>query len=220
MTNSAPKFPLPLAHCFGLDPNDITVHDGSKLMDQQALIAWQRRYRNAWNSDGVVTGAFDGPTQRACIDVQRRLGLVITAVLDQATWDAVWAPTEDAEKPAESPVEAPAGPALTEDQGPPVVAQAQPVKPTRVGSASKAQKSAANKIVWRHRADGEMPRWMDNPEFDREQVARIKLGISADEDLAERLKGLQLIAGIEQTGSLDAATAWLLEERAPGTLAL
>lgn len=83
------KFPLSNGHSFGPNPLDVRSHDGNdSLHDQKGLTHWQRRFQLLWNREAPVTGRFDGPTQRACLTVQREYELPMTAVLDAETWAA------------------------------------------------------------------------------------------------------------------------------------
>lgn len=114
------KFPLPAGHTFGVaNPYQIQVHDGSEAVEHTLAIRdWQLRYKAEWDRDQPVTGRFDGPTQRACIAVQRARGLNYSQVLDADTWDAVFSggapspelfsktePAPEVNAPADSPSE-------------------------------------------------------------------------------------------------------------------
>lgn len=101
------KFPLGAGHVFGVaNSYQVTVHDGSEdISHEMGLRDWQSRYKRDWDRDQPVTGRFDGPTQRACISVQRARGLNYSQVLDADTWSAVFNPAPPAPEAPESPVE-------------------------------------------------------------------------------------------------------------------
>jgi hypothetical protein len=85
------SFPLPHGHYFGLNPFDVRCHTGDdNWVDEARIKAWQRKYSLTWDRAQPATGRFDGPTQRAVVAVQRKLGLPVSAVLDEDTWRAVF----------------------------------------------------------------------------------------------------------------------------------
>jgi hypothetical protein len=221
---------------YGLDPNDVTVHDGQQSWtDFQNLTVWQRRYA-LLDREGVVTGHFDGPTQRACIGQQKLHNLPVTAVLDEATWYTVWREPPGPPEPPKmtvqevvaalekAAVKAPESHAdATEPETPVEPKGKAPAKPMAVKDPSpkprlgeRVSKSNANKILWRHRDEGEAPAWMNLPPDDQLDTAMVKLGLTPNADLEEfksRVRGVQRLSALPETGILDSATAWLIEER-------
>lgn len=131
------KFPLEAGHVFGVaNPYRVTVHDGTEAVEHElGLRDWQMRYQREWDRDQPITGRFDGPTQRACMRVQRERGLVPSNVLDRDTWDAVFSFTERApevNKPAESPADgSDTLPVVTEPVKPPTATLEAPNVPRR-----------------------------------------------------------------------------------------
>jgi hypothetical protein len=84
-------FPLQSGHLFGPATGDLRHHNGAQsLTDTRDLARWQRAYQQRINSTMQVTGRFDGPTQKAAVQVQEWAGLPVTGTIDQATWEAVW----------------------------------------------------------------------------------------------------------------------------------
>jgi hypothetical protein len=168
--------------------------------DAHALTLWQQRYLLREDREMVVTGRFDGPTQRAAIALQRKLGLPITALVDNATWDALWA-TETAENAPGIPDTTPK--AQRGPEGPPgeVLAKADP-------------KDRAAKITKRN--GGGRPPWMTKNVLLTTAKSRAVLSMpnATQDELAARLRGVQTAAGLAVTGMLDVPTAWVLDEMA------
>lgn len=210
MTQPVPGFPLPMGHRFGLSPYDLQVHDGSEtLQDQHYLRLWQREYAR-YDRDMTVTGAFDGPTQRACIATQRACNLTITADLDEPTWEAVF-DGRLAPRPVETPAQ-PKPPGWFDDLGKLAgVVDTPPMKQSR--AKARAEESNRNKIIYRNRHKGPAPAWYDEPDA----VTKIRsiLGMPPGrytQELRARVKGLQRAGGLAVTGEVDKATAWLIDE--------
>jgi len=193
------KFPLPLGHAFGHNPYDLQMHDGSDHVgDSHWLTQWQQRYLFE-DREMVITGRFDGPTQRAAIAVQRSRRLPITAVVDKATWDALWA-TESAQNAPAVPEGTPGAPEGSEGSGE-VLAKADP-------------KERAAKITKRN--GGGRPPWMTRNLLLTTAKVRAILAMpdATQDELAARLRGVQTAAGLTVTGVLDVPTAWVLDEMA------
>lgn len=92
------KFPLPMGHVYGVNPYSIQHHRGDTITEVLALKAFQARAALVLDADLKVTGQYDGPTQRVVADIQRSNALLVTAELNQPTWDALWS-TERAQNP-------------------------------------------------------------------------------------------------------------------------
>jgi hypothetical protein len=213
------KFPLPAGHKFAVNPWSIQVHDGSEtLHDEKCLRLWQRQYALTWDRSQPITGRFDGPTQRAVVAVQRKMGLTITAELDQATWDATFEGPESHVEPRTEPevtpvqVEAPRG--GSEAQG----------RTERLPGASGDD----NHSELAELTVSEVPSWFKPVKGGRlgpasrgpavRQVRQL-LGMQSRDswsyDVTQRVRGLQRAYGLPVTGFVDAPTAQLLDSLPP-----
>lgn len=102
------KFPLPFGHRFGPKALtlDIRFHDpASNPADQLTFHEFQQEIRRCWRSDLKPSGMFDGPTQRAVLEVQRVSGLLLTGWVDEETWNAVYSREPLDETAPETPLE-------------------------------------------------------------------------------------------------------------------
>jgi peptidoglycan hydrolase-like protein with peptidoglycan-binding domain len=196
------RFPLPSGHVFGLNPNSVQYHDGSDLgADTFYLTHWQSHYQRKWDREGVITGRFDGPTQRAALAVQKAGGLPLTGVVDAETWDAVFQPSRP-------------GPAA-------VVELAEFV--SQRGSEGAGRKAAARETKrTKTLPNGRTaPTWYPGSRFGAgstgEHVKRIRiiLGMAVtdvfDDDLVARVRGVQLDAKLRRTGIVDERTALAID---------
>jgi hypothetical protein len=200
------RFPLPVGHVFGYRPNSLQWHDGSDLgADTFYLTHWQTRYQRTVDKEGVITGRFDGPTQRACIAVQQAHGLPVTAVLDEATWDALYRD----KKPDPTP---------TMDT--PILEPERPSERPR-----NAIKNANKETTGRKKTTSRftvVPSWYPGERFGLGAVGpyvrrvRIILGMAVtdvyDEDLVARVRGVQQTSGLRRTGIIDEKTANAIDE--------
>lgn len=84
-------WPLPVGHRYGLQGLDLRNHDGrSSIREQQGLRAWQLAYRHRIKRTEFPSGYYDGITQTAAADIQKKAGLAVTGMIDLDTWNAVW----------------------------------------------------------------------------------------------------------------------------------
>ena len=212
-SDPVPGFPLAAGHRYGsTGAYDSQVHDGSgTVQEQYSLKLWQREYAK-YDRDMVPSGAYDGPTQRACIAAQRACGLTITGDLDRYTWDAVFDGRLAPEAPkAPSPVGRPM------DLGK-LAAIVDTPDMRKARERERSQTSAVNKIMYRNRHRGEAPDWYGLDEPFRTAKIRAILGLAPGKwthELTTRVKGIQRTGGVPVTGDLDKATAWLLNEVTP-----
>lgn len=210
MTAEPLTWPLPAGHRYGLNPYDITIHDGTEsYSDHHSLWQWQHK-ASLVDRDLVPTGKFSGPTQRACIDVQRVCDLTINAELDKPTWDAVFSGLYATQSAEQTQAVQPAGPRGRSEPGKLSGVVDTPAM-KRARAEARSAESTANKILHRNRHKGQAPAWYDLDEPDKYAKVRSILGVPRG-DLDPRIRGVQRRAGLPETGSLDPATAWVLDE--------
>ncbi len=187
---------LPPGHKYASNTFDLSCHDGSKSWeDHRSLRGWQHQATLVTSLEVKVTGRFDGLTQKACVAVQKANGLPVTAVLDKDTWDALWATQKP--QPAPTPTQTVLEP-LRPSQG-----------PLRLSPQIKRRNASA--IVARN--EGPRPSWYTTPRTSLPR-ARVILGAKPYSDVSAQLRALQVTHGLDTTGELDAATAWLVDEMA------
>lgn len=213
MTNDVPGFPLPAGHRYGaMGAYDSQVHDGSGTVQEQYFLKlWQREYAK-YDRDMIPSGAYDGPTQRACIASQRACGLPITGDLDNLTWDAVFGGRLAPQRATE-----PASYGRPTDLGK-LASIVDTPDQKKARARERAQTSAVNKIMYRNRHKGEAPDWYSLDEAFRTAKVRAILGMvpgKYTQELTARIKGVQRVGGLPVTGDLDKPTAWLLDEMTP-----
>ena len=208
MVIEVPGYPLPYGHVFGPQRNSIIHHDGTNPHDSLALRQWQTRLRNNWRQNYVeVTGRFDAATQRAVLRVQEVLGVPRTGVLGAREWEAAWT-HELPTKP--KPPKPPTGRGRSKQPG-----YRQDYERRRKYWEDFSQwKVELGKVL-------DAPPWYPGRPFSVhsrgpyvEHVQRL-LGFPPHGRftvrLMQRIRGLQRVHDLPETGVVDAGTAKLLE---------
>lgn len=91
---TAPPFPLPRGHWFGVPDSDPRNHSGFySAADRKALKPWQAQVNKVLVPERhhvAVDGLFGPNTQSACKALQRLRKLKVDGLLGPKTWEATW----------------------------------------------------------------------------------------------------------------------------------
>jgi peptidoglycan hydrolase-like protein with peptidoglycan-binding domain len=204
------KFPLPQGHFFGLNPFDVRSHTGNdNWADENNLKHWQRQYQMRWDRAGVVTGRFDGPTQRAAVAIQRDRGLPLTGVLDEDTWRAGLAGPRSTQSPDHDvPVPSPTPDVREAPEG---HSEASVSRDVAVPDQSN-EDTLPEAPQWYKDHGGPVGMTSKGPAV---RTVRRLLGIQVrdtwSQDVSQRIRGLQKLNNLPVTGWVDTRTAQLLD---------
>lgn len=207
-TTEVPAYPLPQGHSFGPRGGSIMWNDGrDEMYARLALAQWQRRYRENVNRGwkGDPSGVYDGHTQKAAVDVQKKLGLPVDGLIGPDTWAAVWA------------------------YAPPKRQQPPPVEKVRGRVRALNGHSRKSWHYWRkfsnwkiqYAQDPDLPPWWPGRPFGPHErgwhVREIQTLLSVPEtgtynkETVRRVRGVQRLHEIPVSGVVDARTALLID---------
>lgn len=191
-------------------------HDGREFVNESRwLAAWQRTYRERVNRRGAdPTGVYDGDTQRAVRDVQTKCGLPVDGLLGPEVWAATWV-----YKPPPR-------------EKPPAVPAVEPMPRWKVAALKNLKKGRVSSKGWhywrkfsnyrvQYGTDPDAPPWWPGRVFGRNEqgwhVREIQnlLGIKEtgffNADTDRRIRGLQCLHKVPESGVVDVRTALLID---------
>ena len=101
---------------------DVRFHDAHEPAEKLALMEWQHHVMLHWQPSLLKSGAYDGPTQAAVLEIQRVSGQHQTGYLDADCWGATFSRPVN-QRPQETALES-----TESDENPEGVPQGTPEK--------------------------------------------------------------------------------------------
>lgn len=90
-SKSAPEFPLPNGHWYGVESANPKNHSGYWAKDRDGIRRWQKQMKaRGWNGIGAIDGIFGKKSETVCKQFQREKGLRVDGAVGAATWRRSW----------------------------------------------------------------------------------------------------------------------------------